>query len=276
MPRTAALHLKVAMTRFLAGDGLALSGYLAFVGLLSLFPFLIFCTALAGFLGSSEFGTYVVAFIFENLADDLHIAVAEIFQEEQGELLAISLLTTVWMAASGIEGIRTALDRAHRLRSHRSYWRRRSQSLGLVIAISVLVVAAETGLVLGPLLWQMFGDLVPGSAPVSWPAGTIQLILGAAVSFVVTCVLYRFLPARAPHWRGVWPGAVLALALWSIALGGFSIYAANVDTYQTIYGGLGGIVLLLVLFYVLAAIFIFCSEVNVAIIEGASRSQSST
>ena len=183
---------------------------------------------------------------------------------------------TVWMAASGIEGIRTALDRAHRLRGRRPYWLRRTQSLGLVIVFSVVVIAAETGLVLGPLLWQMFGNFVPGGEPATWPAGTVQLILGTTVAFVVTCALYRFLPARAPTWRGIWPGALLALVLWSITLAGFSVYAANVDTYQTIYGGLGGIVLSLVLFYMLAAIFIFCSEVNAAIIEGASRSEPST
>lgn len=276
MSRTVALHLRVAATRFLADDGPALSGYLAFVGLLSLFPFLIFVVALAGFLGSSEFGTYVVAFVFENLPDQLHIAVAEIFQEEQGGLLTVSLFGAVWMAASGIEGIRTALNRANRLPRRRPYWLRRTQSLGLVIVFSVVVIAAETGLVLGPLLWQMFGNLVPGGEPATWPAGTVQLILGTTVAFVVTCALYRFLPARAPTWRGIWPGALLALVLWSIALAGFSVYAANVDTYQTIYGGLGGIVLLLVLLYVLAAIFIFCSEVNAAIIEGASRSEPST
>ena len=56
-----------AATRFLDHDGFALSGYIAFVGILSLFPFLVFLFAVFGFFGVTEAGTYLAAFIFENI-----------------------------------------------------------------------------------------------------------------------------------------------------------------------------------------------------------------
>ena len=87
----------LATDRFLKGDGFVLASLLAFNGLLSFVPFLLFLVALAGMLGSTEHGTFVVAFIFENLPENFgevfELALANIFVRRESELLTIASLT---------------------------------------------------------------------------------------------------------------------------------------------------------------------------------------
>ena len=42
---------------FFVHEGLMMAGYLSYVALMALFPFLIFLTTLAGFVGETELGT---------------------------------------------------------------------------------------------------------------------------------------------------------------------------------------------------------------------------
>ena len=87
----------LATDRFLKGDGFVLASFLAFNGLLAFVPFLLILVALAGMLGSTEHGTFVVAFIFENLPENFgevfELALTDIFLRRESELLTITSLT---------------------------------------------------------------------------------------------------------------------------------------------------------------------------------------
>ena len=94
-------------------EGLELSGYIAFTAFFSLFPFLIFLAALAGFLGDSEtaddFNAAMFEFMPPDVAETLAPAVREVIGSRQGGLLTIGILTTLWFASNGIEALRTGL-----------------------------------------------------------------------------------------------------------------------------------------------------------------------
>ncbi len=52
------------VTGFFSHGAPLIAGHLAFMLLLTLFPFLVFLVALAGFVENTEAGTAIVAFIF--------------------------------------------------------------------------------------------------------------------------------------------------------------------------------------------------------------------
>ena len=64
MRRTARLVLSAWM-RFLEDDGWAIASHIALSGLTSLFPFLIFVTALAGYLGMRNLADESARLIFD-------------------------------------------------------------------------------------------------------------------------------------------------------------------------------------------------------------------
>ena len=125
------------LVRFIEDDGLASAGYLAYIGLMSLLPFLVFVFTLLGLVGQADQGAGIVDAMFRfmptEVALTLHEPVVQVVGRASGGVLTLSLIVVLWITASGVEGIRTALNRAYRTRETRSYWRRRANSSALVV-----------------------------------------------------------------------------------------------------------------------------------------------
>jgi membrane protein len=76
-------------------------------------------------------------------------------------------------------------------------------------------------------------------------------------------IVYRFAPDRQEaRWRWVTPGSFIAAVLW---LGGsllFALYVRNWGDYGNTYGTLGGVVVLLMWFYLSGYVVILGAEIN--------------
>jgi membrane protein len=269
--------LKRAAVRFLQHDGFALAGYIAFVGILSLFPFLVFLFAVFGFFGVTEAGTYLAAFIFENIpesvAETIEVPLAGIFQDTYGNLLTISMVGALWTAGVGLEGVRTALNRAYGSERRRPYWRRRGQGTFLIVGLAGTLTL---GLLFAPYAWVLAEETIDFDAdlPLSWAA--IRYVASALAFLGATCLLYFWLPHDRPTWRHVLPGAVLVLVVSLGFVWLFGIFLSYSDNYETIYGSLAGVILSLLFFYYLGVIFIFGAEVNAVVGSMNAGSQKST
>jgi membrane protein len=261
-------RLSAALRHFIQDDGHVLAGHLAFMALLSLFPFLIFLVALAGYFGQTEVGTQIVALLLENLpesvAGTLEEPIIEVMQETRGGLLTVGIIGALWSASNGLESIRTALNRAYGVPAPPKYWRRRLESVLLVILAAAVIVVGMVSLVFGAMLWkdaQAAFDFTI-AAPV-WALARYGL--STALLFIAIVALYWVLPARRLKWRRVLPGAFLALLLWLVAGTLFSLYLSYFNQYALTYGSLGGVMIAMVFFYILGLIFIFGAEFNAAI-----------
>ena len=258
-----------ALVRFIANSGPVMSGHLAFIGLLSFFPFLIFLTALAGIFGQTELGTYFVAFLFEQMpeqvSDVLSVPLLEVLQETRGELLTMGILLSIWTASSGLEAARMSLNRAYISDRRRPMWLNRIESIVLVILVSTFIIIAMFGLVLGPMAREKLEAYVklPAVLEQFWTIGHYGI--GALLIFIAITALYFLLPAAKLKPRWVFPGALVVVLLWMSTATGFSVYVSQFGDYTVTYGSLAGIIITLLFFYVLAAIFIFGAEFNAAI-----------
>lgn len=254
---------KSAANRFVAHDGFALAGYIAFVGILSLFPFLFFLAALFGYFGVTEPGTYFAAFLFQNIpdavADSLETPLAEIFQNTYGNLLTVSMLGALWTAGTGLEGVRTALNRAVDSDRKRPYWRRRGQGAAI---LAVMAGGLTLALMFAPYAWNMAIESLELAEDVVLPWGGIQYAASAICFLSGICILYHFLPARRPRWKGILPGATLVLLASLLFSELFGLFLSYFDNYTAVYGSLGGAILALLFFYYLGVFFIFGAEIN--------------
>ena len=135
-------------------EGLELSGYIAFTAFFSLFPFVIFLAALAGFLGDRQTADDLVAAMFGFMPDDvagtLAPAVREVIGARQGGLLTVGILTTLWFASNGIEALRTGLNRAYGVNEERAMWWLRLQSIAFVVAGGLIIFFLSLAVILGP------------------------------------------------------------------------------------------------------------------------------
>jgi membrane protein len=51
---------------------------------------------------------------------------------------------------------------------------------------------------------------------------------------------------KQPGLRRLWPGGIVAVAVWLIASGAFALYLANFSSYNKTYGSLAAIIVFLV------------------------------
>ena len=256
------------LVRFIEDDGLASAGYLAYLGLMSLLPFLVFVFTLLGLIGRADEGAGIVDMMFRFMPTEVALTlqqpVVQVVETASGGVLILSLVVVLWIAASGVEGIRTALNRAYRARETRSYWRRRANSSVLVIFFSGFIIIAIGCMVIGPLLWQQaegYLDLGIALGSSQFPE-VLRFGAGGGALFIATAALYHMLPNRKPSWIGVVPGAAAVFVMVAGATSLYSLYLERFAQYAAIYGSLGGIISTLIFFYLLGAIFVLGAELN--------------
>ena len=91
-------------------------------------------------------------------------------------------------------------------------------------------------------------------------AGYVGLTIAAAA---VAATLYRFVPSREDaRWEWITPGSLFAAITWLLLTLAFSFYATTITDYETAYGSLGTIIVLLTWIYLSAYALIFGAELN--------------
>lgn len=288
-----------ALANFLDDDGPIIAGYLTFIAVLAMFPFLIFLVALAGFFGQTSLGDQFIDYVFVNLPQEVAAVLAppleQVVGRTRGDLLTVGILLAVWTASSGVEAARGALNRAYALDRRPPIWLSRLQSIVFVLAISGVILLAMFVLVLGPAVWNLIESSLfslldfiykDNPLPLFWSdtvafveragdrAGLWRLsryLFSGVLLFAATSAIYYVLPAAHLRLRWVAPGALLVVALWLLSAGGFSLYLTHFANFSLTYGSLGGIIVALIFFYLVSLIFIFGAEFNAVLarVEGA-------
>ena len=239
---------------------------LALYALLAVFPALTAAVSLYGLLASPE----QVASQFQGIAgilpqqasEILGGAMRDIAGRQDGALgagVAVGVLIALWSARKGMVALMQATNIAYDEEENRGFFRQVLVSLAftvgavvaflVVLALAVALPLALQGLGLPQILQVALGAL-------RWVVLWFLVVLGLSV-------VYRFAPDRSePKWRWVTWGSALAATLWIVGSVLFAFYVRNFGSYGATYGALGGIVVLLMWFYLSGFIVILGAEVN--------------
>jgi membrane protein len=258
-----------ALGHFNYDDGWALASHLALSALLALFPFLIFATSLASFLGADAFADTAVHLIFdtwpEEIAAPIAREVSSVLTIQRGDFLTIGILAAAFFASNGIEALRVGLNRAYRVLDRRSIFFLRAQSLAFVLVATIGFLIVSSLLVVLPVVIGIAQQRLPWIEPY---IGTINLwrILIAAVIIVLALIaVHLWLPAGKRRFREIVPGLIFTLVFWVVGSSLFATYLSYFSTYASTYAGLASIMIALVFLYIVSAIFILGGELNAAI-----------
>ncbi len=225
---------------------------------------------LGAFFGTPDAAAHFVSFALKYLPAEvvatLEPVVAEVLEVRRGGVLTLSLLGTLWVAGSGVEAFRAALNLAHGVSRPRPFWVRRLHDIGLVVASALAIVVVMTAVVFGPLLWRALTWLFTVPESWHWIWNTARYFAGVVVLVATVLIFYRFLPNARLSLVMVVPGALLASALWLMVATGFSVYLDHLGAYSVTYGSLGGVITTLLFFYISAAVFILGAEFNAVLI----------
>ncbi|MBI5301370.1 MAG: YihY/virulence factor BrkB family protein [Chloroflexi bacterium] len=257
MPFIGALAL--AWRAYRADQCATLAAALAYYALLSIFPLALFVLTMASlFLDSDQAMRAVTGLISGYVpagAQMIRATLQEVIRL-RGALTVAAIAGFVWSAAGVFDLMQLGIHRAFKMEHTQPAWRRRVQSLAMVIGagglfgLSFVTTAAIRMSVHYGVLQRR--DILPQVLPVLG-----ALILG----FLVFVVLYRFVPGRRASWRTVWFGALIAAILWEIAKLGFAWYITNFALLNLVYGSVGAIIALMLWGYISAAILLYGAEI---------------
>jgi len=258
-----------AFGHFDSDDGWSMSSHLAITALMALFPFLIFATALASFLGANAFADTAVHLVFDTwpkeIAEPIASEVVNVLTVQRGDFLTVSVVIAAIFASNGIEALRVSLNRAYRVVEDRPFLFRRLQSLAFVFLATFGFVAISVLLVLTPLIGGIAIRNMPWIEPYM---GTITLwryMIASAVIVLGLVAVHFWLPAGKRSFADIIPGIVFTLAGWLIGSSLFAAYLDRFSSYVTTYAGLASIMIAVVFLYIVSAVFILGGEMNAAI-----------
>lgn len=253
--------------RFNHDEVIGLSAQLAYFFLLSLFPFLIFLITLIGFLPISQDD---VLGLVSHFAPGETMALIEtnlriILEEKRGGLLSFGVIATLWSASNGINAMIRAMNRAYDVEENRSFLVSRLMAIFLTVGMIFVIIVA--------LLLQVFGEaiglLVFTNLGVSESFITVwnafRIIISSLIMVVILALLYFLAPNKRIHLKEVWVGAFIATIGWQLVSFAFAYFVSNFGNYSATYGSLGGIIVLLIWFYLSAMIIILGGELNAMI-----------
>ncbi len=271
-----------AITNLINHDGVEHAGYMAFVTLLSFFPFLIFLMAVTGFIDKSDHGREMINLLLSNMPDDLIQAIKPRIQEiitvPPSSLLTISILGVVWTSSSTVEGIRTILNKIYNVNTPPAYiWRRLLSIMQFFIITGVLLTSMFVLLLL-PAIYEELGHFkhlkpILNIISQSSSEGILAPIWDNArhLMFFITLFfgvmfLYYAIPNVSIRMRSLIPGAILVVILWLISGLLLSQYIYKFAQLNVVYGSLAGFVTTLMFFYVIHLIFIYGAEINMLLL----------
>ena len=258
-----------AVGHFNNDDGWAMSSHLAISALMALFPFLIFATTLASFLGAQAFAETAVHLVFdtwpEEIAEPIAREVVNVLTVQRRDLLTLGVAFAAYFASNGIEALRTSLNRAYRVIETRSFLFRRVQSLVFVLIATASFLAISVLLVFAPIIERLLDSNFVWIRPY---LGTITLwrfIIASAVIVLGLFAVHVWLPDGRRRLLGIVPGIAFTLAAWLASSTMFAAYLDNFSSYVTTYAGLASIMIAIVFLYIMSVIFILGGELNAAI-----------
>ncbi|MDN6180177.1 MAG: YihY/virulence factor BrkB family protein [Halomonas subglaciescola] len=185
--------------------------------------------------------------------------VAQSAEGRSGMAALISSLIAIFVASKGVRGLIIGLNAVYGESDRRGRLQR-----------SVMVIALTLGLIVMTLLTLGFIALVPFGVAYMTPSALLRTLLYwlswpvlLIVMSLVIALLYRFAPyRRAPRWRWLSVGSLLATVLWLLGSGGLSLYVRYVANFSALYGSLGAVVVLMLWFWLSAFVVLLGAEIN--------------
>lgn len=245
-------------------DVTGLGAQLAFFFLLSIFPLLIFLITLLPYLNIAEDQVY--NFMADIVPGEIYILIEatlnDILTQENRSLLSFGLIATMWSASLGMNALIKSLNRSYGVEENRPILIARGMSIiTTVLMIFILLIALVLpifGRQVGVFIFSFLG-LEAGFLE-TW--NTLRFTIPPLIIFVVAAVIYWAAPNVKVDFKSVLSGAAFTSIGWLAVSFGFSVYINNFANYSATYGGIGGVIMLMLWLYVSAILLMIGGQIN--------------
>lgn len=251
-------------------DVSGLAAELAYRFFVAVFPFFIFVAALGGVVATIAGIDNPTQQIMDQIGDTLPPDAASILRDQLAgvienqntALLSIGFVSALWAASSGVRSLMKAVNRAYDCNEARPFARRYGLSVGLTLLAGTFILVAFSVLVIGQFAIEGLVDRAGFGNAGRWLVSLARWPIALALLMGAMAFVYWAAPNLALPFRWVSPGAVVFAIVWLLATFGLGIYVANFGSYNATYGTLGGVIVLLLWFYITSYLMLVGAELN--------------
>jgi membrane protein len=245
---------------------LQMAAALAYYFVLSLFPALIFLSAVVAYLPVPNLFNQALALLARFLPADamglVQRVLADVISPNKGTFLSLGILGTLWAASGGFAAMIEALNIAYDVRDDRPFWKTRPLAVGLAFLTGALLLIALSVMVVGPRFGQWLAGKVhlSGLFVLLWPF--IHWTIAIGFTILAVEALYFLAPNVKQRLRATLPGAVLAVSCWIALSYLLGIYFRHFGNFNKTYGTLGAAVALMIWLYWTGFAMLVGAELN--------------
>lgn len=265
-----AIILKFVWKEILRDDIMTRANSMAYSFFLSIFPSMLVLLSLLPYFPIDNMISALQKNYVDLLPGEMASYINDIIIEMTGEgkegLLSIGLLLAIIFASNGVGTMIKGFHKSYAATYHpENLLQRQWRALYLTALLGVLLLSSLAGIVVGKSLladWFSRSDLQMGDyrifSYIRWALVFIFYYFGIGI-------IYRFGPAMKQKLKIISAGATMATVLSVISSIAFSLYVENFFRYNTIYGSIGALILILIWLQMNSFIILIGYELNASI-----------
>lgn len=253
-------------------DGFTYAGNLAYLSLVTLFPFFIVAAAIAQLIGRSSEGIHTLEAFLRTVPPDvaelLRKPVSDVLMARTGNLLWFGAIVGLWTVAGFIETIRGILRQAYGVRSGTPFWQYRLGAIGMIIASVIITMAAFSFQVILTGVEQFLYTIFPWASEAQRIVSLSKIAPAIALFGALYILFYSLTPGRYRKSRcPKWPGALFTAAWWLLVTALLPKILGTLGNYDLTYGSLAGVMIALIFFFLVGLGLVVGAELNAALAE---------
>jgi len=254
-------------------DGFIHAGNIAYLALLTMFPFFIVMAALAQLFGRTPDVQHAVYGFLNTVPRSVRDLIAQPINDvlavnEKGTLLWLGALVGLWTVGSFVETIRDILYRAYGTKPSKGFWHYRVGSILIICMSVILAMAAFSAQVVLTGVEQFIWRLLPIGTQFQplinlSRIAPLLMLIGALYAMFATLTPSKYRLGPYPKW----PGALFTACWWMAVTMLLPIVVAAFGGYGRTYGSLAGVIVALLFFWLVGLGLVFGAHLNAALAE---------
>lgn len=253
-------------------DGFIHAGNLAYLALMTVFPFVIVAAAIARVFGQSEGGMNTVIALLQTMPPDvaevLRKPISDVLQARSGNLLWLGALVGLWTTGSFVETIRDIIRRAYGVPYSAPFWEYRLGSMGLIFGSVLMILIAFSASILLSGVEQFVVRLLPGAEDIIGLFALFRIVPGLILFGALYLLFYSLTPRR---YRKIkcrkWPGPAFVAIWWLGTTALLPVVLSSLGGYDLTYGSLAGVMIALIFFFMIGLGVTIGAQLNAALAE---------
>jgi membrane protein len=260
------MRLWDAMSR----DGLTTqAAAVAYAWLFAIFPFLIFILTLFAYIpekakvnARSLVSESLHRVMAHDAAQTMITNLDQLLDQTHTGLLSFGLVVTLWIASGGISMTMSALDAAYGAPQSPPFYIQRPIAILLTIVVTVLVLIVFLLLPAGDAIEHLFKlrEFLPRH--ILWIFTLTRYCVAILLMLATLSMLYTYGTTVRHRFAFFSPGSIFTVLVWIVLGEGFRFYVDKFGQFQKTYGAIGGVVIILLFFYLDALVMLIGAEIN--------------